>query len=262
MSLLSSHIQVPPIPEEFRQWGQETGISITLGTILGGIRQWSIERMEGPLAEPTDAPTKAHAVRALAEAKTQRLRRTLDGAIRGGLRIGSLAAIYTGSMSLISIYRGTRDWQNNAASGMITGSVFGAWLATTTTRRGAGVRLVKNATLGAALGGVLAAPIGLIQQYLEKSLSIEDQEARAARYQLTEDIIAGGVMPGGKGGGGGEYEKRKDDVIGAVISQIERSLDNSTRGEKMEGEGKGEAKKKGWLGRWKRKERSDEEDRP
>jgi hypothetical protein len=212
--------------------------------------------MEGPLAEPTDAPTKAHAVRALAEAKTQRLRRTLDGAIRGGVRIGSLAAIYTGSMSLLSIYRGTRDWHNNASSGVITGSVFGAWLATTTTTTRARFRLIvlKNAILGAALGGVSAASLGILHQYLEKSLSLEDQEARAARYQLTEDIIAGRVMPGG-GGGGGEYEKRTDDVIGAVISQIERSLDNTTSntGEKIEGEGNGEAEKKGWLGSWKRK---------
>jgi hypothetical protein len=215
--------------------------------------------MEGPLAEPTDAPTKAHAVRALAEAKTQRLRRTLDGAIRGGLRIGSLAAIYTGSMSLLSIYRGTRDWHNNTSSGMITGSVFGAWLATTTTTtRGARFRLtiIKNAILGAALGGVLAASLGIVHQYLEKSLSLEDQEARAARYQLTEDIIAGRVMPGGAGGeGGGVYEKRTYDVIGAVISQIEKNLDNNTsnRVEKIEREGNGEAEKKGWLGRWKRK---------
>jgi hypothetical protein len=74
---------------------------------------------------PPDAPTKLHAARAIAEENTQRLSRVANGALRGGLHFGGLAAVFYAVQMLSGVYRGRRDFLDSAHGGMAAGALFG-----------------------------------------------------------------------------------------------------------------------------------------
>ena len=59
------------MPEELREWAQDTMSATLAGLLLGGGKRWVEERRAGAPAPPADAPTKLHAARAVAEENTQ-----------------------------------------------------------------------------------------------------------------------------------------------------------------------------------------------
>lgn len=74
--------QLPPAPQELHQWAEDTALAAAVGMVVGGVQQWREERGAGPVQSPADAPTKAHAARAMAEEQTQRLARVGNGTIK------------------------------------------------------------------------------------------------------------------------------------------------------------------------------------
>lgn len=75
-------LQVAPPPLELVEWSQDTLLAAVAGILVGGVKQWREERLAGPPQAPADAPTPAHAARAVAEEQTQRLVRTFDSSVR------------------------------------------------------------------------------------------------------------------------------------------------------------------------------------
>lgn len=73
---------MPPPPKELVDWSQDTLLAALVGSVIGGAKQWREERLAGPAQPPLDAPTKAHAARAIAEESTQRLVRVFDASVR------------------------------------------------------------------------------------------------------------------------------------------------------------------------------------
>jgi hypothetical protein len=107
--------QMPPVPEELAEWSRDTMLATLAGIAVVGGRQYMQERragqrprrlppasslarcarrrsltppatpallLAGPDHPPADAPSKAHAARAVAEEKTQRLARIANAATR------------------------------------------------------------------------------------------------------------------------------------------------------------------------------------
>ena len=92
--------------------------------------QWRQERAAGPVQAPVDAPSKAHASKAMAEEQTARLLRIINGALKGSLRFGGLAAVYYGAQLSSGIYRGRHDYINSAMGGTAAGAMLGSSLST------------------------------------------------------------------------------------------------------------------------------------
>ena len=93
--------------------------------------RWLHAPAAGPVKAPPGVASKAHAARAMAEQQTDRLVRVLNSSVRGGLRVGGLAAVFYAVQTLSGISRGARDFYNTAYGGMAAGAVFGAsgaWL--------------------------------------------------------------------------------------------------------------------------------------
>lgn len=120
--------QTPPLPAELAEWAQDTAVATGAGIVIGGFMQWRAEKALGPVQPPPDAPTKARAAKVMAEEQTRRLLRTLNGAVKGGIRFGGLAAVYYGMQLAGSIYRGRHDFYNSVIGGMAAGSLLGQQL--------------------------------------------------------------------------------------------------------------------------------------
>lgn len=59
------------MPEELREWSQDTLSATLAGLLFGGGKRWMDERGAAPPQAPADAPTKLHAARHIAEENTQ-----------------------------------------------------------------------------------------------------------------------------------------------------------------------------------------------
>ena len=121
-------MQTPPMPAELAEWAQDTMLATGAGLLLGGFMQWREERAAGPLQPPPNAPSKAHAAKAMAEEQTQRLLRIINASLKSSLRFGGLAATYYGAELSSSIFRGRHDFYNSAVGGMAAGAVLGSSL--------------------------------------------------------------------------------------------------------------------------------------
>ncbi|KAL4421905.1 hypothetical protein ABPG77_005189 [Micractinium sp. CCAP 211/92] len=214
--------EIPPMPEEFKEWAQDTLVAMLAGLLFGGGKRWVEERQAGPPQPPQDAPTKLHAARAVAEANTQRMSRIANASVRGGLHFGGLAAVFYGVQMLSGVYRGRRDFLDAAHGGLAAGAAFGYSLHRSVKPAAPAARSV---VLGAALGASLGIPFGLLQDKVVTLLPAEHQAARARRHQQMEQLIEQGAV---------EPERVREaaaargyDVTAAVIQQLEASLSSS-----------------------------------
>jgi hypothetical protein len=103
-------------------------LATAAGMVLGGGMQWREERAAGPITAPPEAPSKAHAAKAMAEEQTQRLLRIINSSLRSSLWFGSLAAVFYGVQLAGGVYRKRHDFINSAAGGMAAGAVLGSSL--------------------------------------------------------------------------------------------------------------------------------------
>ncbi|EFN59863.1 hypothetical protein CHLNCDRAFT_49731 [Chlorella variabilis] len=223
--------EVPPMPEELREWAQDTLTATLVGLVFGGGKQWIDERGAGAPQAPPGAPTKLHAARAIAEENTQRLSRVANASVRGGLHFGGLAAAFYAVQVLSGVYRGRRDFLDAAHGGMAAGALFGLSL-----HRSMGMRAspLRSLVLGAALGASLGIPLGLLQDKVASLLPEEHRAARLRRQLHTEAVIAGTVRPERVRAA---EAARPYDVAGAIIQQLEASLSSSpTRQQQQQGQ--------------------------
>ncbi|KAK9865050.1 hypothetical protein WJX84_003383, partial [Apatococcus fuscideae] len=105
---------------------------------------------------------------------------------RGGLRFGSLAAVYYGVQGLVGVARAKEDLQNTVAAGLTSGCLFGAVYLPA---RGGG--RLRSSILGAALGAVVAFPVGYVQHQLdtlvEGNMSPTESQTTAAEAALQQE---------------------------------------------------------------------------
>ncbi|KAL4437449.1 hypothetical protein ABPG75_004588 [Micractinium tetrahymenae] len=214
--------EIPPMPEELKEWAQDTLVAMLAGLLFGGGKRWVDERQAGPPQPPPNAPTKLHAARAIAEANTQRMSRIANASVRGGLHFGGLAAVFYGVQMLSGVYRGRRDFLDAAHGGLAAGAVFGYSLHRSVK---APTPAARSIVLGAALGASLGIPFGLLQDKVVSLLPAEHQAARARRHQQMEELIERGAV---------EPDRVREaaaargyDVTAAVIQQLEASLSSS-----------------------------------
>ncbi|GAB4814544.1 hypothetical protein N2152v2_001590 [Parachlorella kessleri] len=222
-------LQLPPVPEELKEWAQDTTLATFAGMLLGGMQQWLEERRAGPIAAPTGAPTKAHAARAIAEEQTQRLARISNSTLKGGVRVGGLAAVFYAVQMLSGIYRSRHDFHDTAYGGMAAGALLGySWILIEDWGLIPGFLAVKgrsrirSSVLGAALGASIGVPAGLLQDKVVEWMPEDLKQRRAARFLQTEDILAGTVKPTRELSAARGY-----DVTAAVIAQLEASLSST-----------------------------------
>ncbi|KAI3429883.1 hypothetical protein D9Q98_010194 [Chlorella vulgaris] len=213
--------EVPPMPDELREWASDTMTALMAGLVIGGGKKYLEERGAGPPQPPANAPTKLHIARAIAEENTQRLQRLANASVRGGLHFGGLAAVFYAVQMLSGVYRGRRDFLDSAHGGLAAGAVFGVSLHRSVKATSHPMRAV---VLGAALGASLGLPFGLLQDQLVSMLPEEHQAARVRRRLHTESVIAGtaptSTLPP-------RAPERNYDVTSAVIQQLEASLSRS-----------------------------------
>lgn len=214
--------EVPAMPEEFREWSQDTLTAMLAGLVFGGGKQWLQERQAGVPEAPADAPTKLHAARAVAEANTQRLSRIGNNSLRGALGFGSIAAVFYGVQMLSAVYRGRRGFLDSAHGGLAAGAMFGLALHRSVKAQ---VPVARSIVLGGALGASLGIPFGLLQDKLVDMLPPEHQAARARRQQQMEAVITTGAV---------EPERVREaaaargyNVTELLIQQLEASLSSS-----------------------------------
>jgi len=113
------------MPQELGEWAQDTTVAAFAGTLLGGFQQWRHERSAGPIQPPENAPTKAHAARAMAEEQTQRLLRVVNASVKGTARFGALAGVFYGTHLMSSVWRARHDFYNAAFGGLAAGALLG-----------------------------------------------------------------------------------------------------------------------------------------
>ncbi len=146
--------------------------------------------------------------------------------------MGSLAATFYLTQLLCAVYRGQRDFLNTAYGGLAAGAALGAALQHGVPRAQRG----RSVVLGAALGGCVGVPVGLLQEAVVGWMGEGQRLEREARMAEVEAIVrgerAGGGVSSTAGGTGGEVGParaggREYDVIVAVVGQLERSLASS-----------------------------------
>ncbi|KAK9806785.1 hypothetical protein WJX72_002738 [[Myrmecia] bisecta] len=234
-SAATQHVEpgedVPEMPEELREWGANTSMGMFAGMAYCGGRQWYRNRLAGPAHISKEGLTQAQHTRLLAEANTQRLARVLNETLRGGLRFGSLCALFYGVQGLSAVARGGAGWQDTVLAGTITGAVFGAMLP------GSRTGVARSASLGGLLGAAISAPLGLAQQQLISLLpeeqrqglrlisSTPDNAAQAAdTAEAGQHSQAAGAAREEQGRGRRRYQVPQGDPTDAVIQQLEASM--------------------------------------
>ncbi|PRW60374.1 hypothetical protein C2E21_1325 [Chlorella sorokiniana] len=209
-----------PMPEEFREWAQDTLLATMAGMVFGGGKSWLEESRRAPAQAPPDAPTKLHAARAIAEENTQRLSRMANASLRGGLLFCGLAGTFYAVKMLSGVYRNRRDFLDSAHGGMAAGALFGVSLHRSVKAK---VPLARSIVLGAALGASMGIPIGLLQEKIYDLLPEDQRVQRQRRVEHTEAVIAGTVESEHQAAAA----SRQYDVTAAVIQQLEASLSSS-----------------------------------
>ncbi|KAL3145417.1 hypothetical protein ABBQ38_001664 [Trebouxia sp. C0009 RCD-2024] len=139
--------EVPDAPAELKEWGQQTGIGLCFGLLVGGSRQYLRDRSAGSFRPPPD-PTlnKAALARLQAEEHSRRLVRIANETLKGGLRFGALAGTFVAVQQISSIARAERGAVDVFIAGTFTGAVLGA-----TVLGSRGTRL-RSSLKGTALG--------------------------------------------------------------------------------------------------------------
>ena len=167
---------MPPMPEQFAIVAQNVSLASVTGLAAGSLSQWWVERTTAPLGGGTKKTVTAHAARTIAEEQTQRLLRIMNASLLNSIRFTGFAALFFGGQLLSQVYRASDDGYNMIVGGLASGAAFGLFLA-----RGSMVNRLRGTILGAAAGGCLAAPVGLLQDAVDNMLPEEEKVKKQQR---------------------------------------------------------------------------------
>lgn len=183
--------EVPPPPEELREWASNTATGTLGGMIYGMIQAARTDPFVNAAGEPMSAIV----------AKRHRWMRGAHEATMGGLRVGSFVAVFSAIEMGAQVKRGgARDMWNTALAGTVTAAATGLAIP-----GGIATRL-RGAALGLTVGAGIGLPLGYARYELERTVLVPEREkAATARGETTET-------------------RGKRDYTGEVIADARRSM--------------------------------------
>lgn len=153
------------LPPEVDEWAATTTAGMLAGMMYGGLREAANGRMPNQDAVlptlknvPNEFPQTS---RSLME---ERLLRISRASVLGGVRLGTLAGLFTGVQLALAVHRDQRDTLNVVAAGATTAAAVGLSMP------GSGMARLQGGVRGAIVGALLAFPLGLLQTTLQNML--------------------------------------------------------------------------------------------
>lgn len=116
---------MPPAPEQLVEVSKYTLSSAAAGAVLQALMQYIVERRRGPLRPPQEGMKKKDALTAMAAEQRRRIEQVLRAALKGGMRVGSVSALFFSVQLGTSIYRARQDYYNATCGGMAAGGLMG-----------------------------------------------------------------------------------------------------------------------------------------
>ncbi|GMH39881.1 hypothetical protein BSKO_07785 [Bryopsis sp. KO-2023] len=206
--------KIDPAPEELKQWGVNSTMVMASGLVLGGMRQWWIERKMADIPPPSNLATKAHIAQFKADMATRRLVRLLNATVRGGLWCGALGGLFYAVQGLSKHARQEDDAYNTVFGAWASGGVMGILLGS-----GGPTQRLGSMALGAGVAGLIGFPMGLAQQYIVSMTVDEEQGDPLQQKEKTPEIAQ--PQP--------SYPTKDYDLVGAAVNELESKLAKGKR---------------------------------
>ena len=199
-----------------------TLLSAAIGAVFEGSRQILHNRRD---SDSMSSPVAKQQMRAMAEAKKQRLASVARAGLKGAGRFGSFSALFLGTKFFLGVYRNSRDYYNSTCGGIVAGGAMGmstvlrmASVPGPTKGAKAGIAtatLLRGVVMGSALGGISGFTAGMLEDVIAEKLPEEEAELRLLKIEQTNAIARG------EGHNLTRFGSSNADPVGDVIRQLE-----------------------------------------